>query len=113
MNHRTARLSFTDPLMDSGLYHKVVEVTCWNQLEIELAELVTQVKMHLMHLDTVAVTLAAQRIGYDIRLPRRVLNIHGVLSNGLKPSPLPQVQVGLSEQVLQDFVVSEHIHLPP
>src|ERR1041384_5025987 len=99
--------------MDSGLYHKAAEVTCWNQLEIELAELVTQVGMYLMHLDTVVVTLAAQRIGYDIRLPRRVLNINGVLSNGLEPSPLPQVQVGLSEQVLQAFVVGEHIHLLP
>src|ERR1041384_1327002 len=99
--------------MDSGLYHKVVEVTCRNQLEIELAELVTQVRMHLMHLATVAIALAAQRILYDIRLPRRVLNINRVLSNGLKPSSLPQVQVGMSEQVLQAFVVGEHIHLPP
>src|ERR1043165_837915 len=102
-----------DHLMDSGLYHKVVEVTWWNQLEVELAELVTQVRMHLMHLDTIAITLAGQRIGYDIRLPRHILNINGVLSNGLEPSSLPQVQVGLSEQVLQDFVVGEHIHLPP
>src|SRR4051812_1606887 len=99
--------------MDSGPYQKVVEVTCWNQIKIELGELVTQVRMHLMHLDIVAIALAAQRIGYNICLPRRVLNINGVLSNGLEPSSLPQVQVGLSEQVLQDFVVGEHIHLPP
>src|SRR3954470_3989277 len=113
MNHRTARLSFTDPLMDSGLYHKVVEVTCWNQLEIELAELLTQVRVNLMHLDIVAIAFAAQRIGYDIRLPRRVLNINRVLSNGPKPPSFPQVQVGLSEQVLQTFLIGEHIHLPP
>src|SRR3954470_12977968 len=113
MNHRTARLSFTDPLMDSGLYHKVVEVTCWNQLEIELAELLTQVRVNLMHLDTIAIALAAQRIGYDICLPRRVLNINRVLSNGFKPSSLPQVQIWLSEQILQAFVIGEHIHLPP
>src|SRR3954463_15417321 len=99
--------------MDSGLYHKVTEVACWNQLEIEPAKLLTQVGMHLMHLNTVAIALAAQRIGYDIRLPRRILNINGVLSNSLEPSPLPQVQVGMREQVLQDFVVGEHIHLPP
>src|SRR3954467_8014908 len=99
--------------MDSGLYHKVVEITCWNQLEIDLAELLTQVRVNLMHLDIVAIALAAQRISYDIRLPRRILNINGVLSNGLKPSSLPQVQVGMSEQVLQTFVIGEHIHLPP
>src|SRR4051812_37999136 len=99
--------------MDSGLYHKVVEVTCWNQLEIELAELLTQVRVNLMHLDFVAIALAAQRIGYDICLPRRVLNIDRVLSNGLKPPSLPQVQVGLSEKVLQAFVIGENIHLPP
>src|SRR3954469_24681285 len=99
--------------MDSGLYHKIVEVTCWDQLEIKLAKLLTQVRVNFMHLDIVAIALAAQRIGYDICLPRRVLNINRVLSNGLKPSSLPQIQIGLSEQVLQAFVVGEHIHLPP
>src|SRR4051812_32057140 len=99
--------------MDSGLYHQVAEVACWNQLEIELAKLLTQVRVNLMHLDTVAITFAAQNIGYDIRLPRRVLNINRVLSNGFKTSSLPQVQIGLSEQVLQAFVIGEHIHLPP
>src|SRR4051812_40946285 len=99
--------------MDSGLYHKVVEITCWYQLEIELAKLLTEIRVNLLHLDIVAIALAAQRIGYDIRLPRRVLNINKVLSNGFKPPYLPQVQVGLSEQVLQTFVVGEHIHLPP
>src|SRR4051812_49105313 len=99
--------------MDSGIYQKVAEVAYWDQLEIKLAKLVTQVGMHLMHLDTVAITFAAQRIGYDIRLPRRVLNINRVLSNGFKPSSLPQVQIRLSEQVLQAFMIGEHIHLPP
>src|ERR1043165_4621907 len=84
-----------------------------NQLEVEFAKLLTQVRVNLTHLDIVAIALAAQRIGYDICLPRRVLNINRVLSNGLKPSSLPQVQVGMSEQVLQAFVVDEHIHLPP
>src|SRR3954471_8651770 len=99
--------------MDSGIYHKVVEITCCNQLEIELAKLLAQVRVNLMQLDIVAIALAAQRIGYDIRLPRHVLNINRVLSNRLKASSLPQVQVVLSEQVLQAFVVGEHIHLPP
>src|SRR4051812_9299970 len=99
--------------MDSGLYHKVIKVTCWNQLEIELAELLTQIRVNLMHLYIVAIALAAQRIGYDIRLPRHVLNINRVLSNGLKPPSLPQFQIGMSEQVLQTFVIGEHIHLPP
>src|SRR3954470_4432566 len=106
-------MSFTDPLMDSGLYHKVVEITCWNQLEIEPAKLLTQVRVNLLHLDIVAIALAAKRISYDIRLPRRVLNIDRVLSNGLKPPSLPQVQILLSEKVLQTFVIGEHIHLPP
>src|SRR3954470_14719792 len=99
--------------MDSWLNHKVVDITCWNQLEIELAKLLTQVRVNLMHLDIVEIALASQRIGYDIRLPRRVLNINGVLSKGLNPPSLPQVQIGLSEQVLQTFVIGEHIHLPP
>src|ERR1043165_1769373 len=113
LNDRTARLSFTNPLMDSGLYHQVVKVTCWDQLEIELAKLLTQVGVNFMHLDIVAIALAAQRIGYDICLPRRVLNINRVLSDGLQASSFPQVQIGLSEQVLQAFVVGEHIHLSP
>ena len=99
--------------MDSGIYHKVVEITCWNQLEIELVELLTQVRVNLLHLDIIAIALASQRIDYDIRLHRRVLNISRALSNGLKPPSLSQVQIGLGEQVLQTFVIGEHIHLPP
>src|SRR3954467_8565591 len=104
-------MSFTNPLMDSGLCHKVIKVTCWNQLEIKLAELLTQVRVKLLHLDTVAITFAAQRMSDDIRLPRRVLNINRVLSNGFKPSALPQVQIGLSEQVLNLSVIGAAISL--
>src|ERR1041385_4590533 len=99
--------------MDSGLYHKVGKVACWNQLEIEPAKGLTKIRVDLLPLDIIAIALAAQRIGYDIRLPRRVLNINCVLSNGFKPSSLPQVQIWLSEQVIQTLVVGEHIHLPP
>ena len=69
--------------------------------------------MDFLHLDIIAITFAAQRIGYDIRLPRRVLNINCVVSNDFKPPSLSQIQIWLSEQVLQTLVVREHIHLPP
>ena len=76
-------------------------------------KLVTQIRVNLLHLDIIAIALAAQRIGYDILLPRRVLNIDCLLSNGFKPPFLPQVQIGLGKQVLQNFVIGEHIDLPP
>ena len=99
--------------MDSGLYHEADKVPCWNKLEIELPKGLTQIRVDLLHLDIISIAPAAQRISYDIGLPRRVLNINCVLSNGFKPPSLPQVQIGLSEQVLQTFLIGEHIHLPP
>src|SRR4051812_29568783 len=99
--------------MDSGFYNKVIKETCWNHSKISFPELFHKSRWNFMHLATVAITFPAQRIGYDIRLPRRILNINRVLSNGLKPYSLPQVQIGLSEQVFQALVIGEHIHLPP
>jgi hypothetical protein len=54
----------------------------------------------------VAVLLSAQGIGYDIGLAEMVLDSEVVILNQLQPSSPPQVQIHLSEDVLEAFVLT-------
>jgi hypothetical protein len=54
----------------------------------------------------VAVLLLAQGVGYDIGLARMVVDSKVIILNQLQPSLLPQVQIHLSEDVLEAFVVT-------
>jgi hypothetical protein len=54
----------------------------------------------------VAVLLSAQGISYDIGLAEMVLDSEVVILNQLQPSSPPQVQIHLSEDVLEAFVLT-------
>jgi hypothetical protein len=61
----------------------------------------------------VAVSFVAQGIGSHIRLIVMILNLKIIVLDQLQPSPLPHVQIGLSEKVLQALVVGEDMsHIP-
>jgi hypothetical protein len=54
----------------------------------------------------VAVLLSAQGIGYDIGLAGMVIDSNVIILNQLQPSSLPQIQICLSKDVLEAFVVT-------
>jgi hypothetical protein len=61
----------------------------------------------------VVVNLVSQGICNHIRLNRMIVNLNIIVLDQLQPSSLPQVQISLSEKVLQALVVSEDMsHIP-
>ena len=53
--------------------------------------------------------LAAQRISYYISLPWVIMQSHIIILNELQPSPLPEIQLLLREDILQTLVIRVHL----
>jgi hypothetical protein len=66
----------------------------------------TQLWSHLTGRRGVAELLSAQGVSYDIGLARMVVDSKVIILNQLQPSSLPQVQICLSEDVLEAFMVT-------
>jgi hypothetical protein len=64
-----------------------------------------------MHHQVVAVMLATQCIGYNVCLAGVVVDAQIVVLDQLQPSPLPQVQLRLGEDILQALVISINVAL--
>jgi hypothetical protein len=55
--------------------------------------------------------LAAQGDGHDVCLTGVVVNVQVVVLDQLQPSPLPQVQFRLGEDIFQTLVISINVAL--
>jgi hypothetical protein len=64
-----------------------------------------------MHHQVVAAMLGTQCVGYDICLAGVVVNAQVVVLDQLEPSPLPQVQFRLGEDILQALVININVAL--
>jgi hypothetical protein len=53
----------------------------------------------------VAVLLSVQGVGYDVGLVRMVVDSEVIILNQLQLSLLPQIQIHLSKDVLEAFVI--------
>ena len=85
---------------------KVGEETLRNNLQIEFAESFTKLGLVRLENQTVAVSLPAQSVSNHIGLAWSIFNTRIVLLNHFDPSSLPEVEVGLSEDVLETLVIS-------
>ena len=61
---------------------------------------------------TVAVSLPAQSVSNDIGLAWSIFNTQIILLNHFDPTSLAEVEVGLSENVLEALMISEDVHFP-
>ena len=79
-------------------------------MDIEFAESFT--KLWLVGLDnqTVAVSLPAQCISNYIGLSWSIFDTRIILLDHFDPTSLPEVEVGLSEDVLETLMISEDVH---
>ena len=58
-------------------------------------------------------TLAAQRICYDIGLSGMIVQFHIIILDELQPPPFPEVQLLLCENVLQTLMIRVHVTMIP
>ena len=83
-----------------------------NKLQIEFAESFTKLRLVRLENQTVAISLPAQCVNNYIGLPWSILDTLIILLNHLDPMSLPEVEVGLSEDVLETLMISEDVHFP-
>ena len=53
--------------------------------------------------------LTTQRIGYYVSLSGVIMQSHIIILDELQPSPLPEIQLLLRENVLQTLVIRVHL----
>src|ERR1043165_1736755 len=102
-------LCSSDPLQQVWLHLKCCHKTTRNNLQPEFLELLTQLKWHSLSISNIDVALTAQCICNDICFTRMILHIQVIVLNKLQPSALPEVQLPLSEDVLQTLMISEYV----
>ena len=54
-------------------------------------------------------TLAAQRVCYYVSLSWMIMQPHIIILNELQPSPLPEIQLLLREDILQTLVIRVYL----
>ena len=91
---------------------KVGEETLRNNLQIEFAESFTKLGLVRLENQTVALSLPAQCVSNYIGLAWSIFNAWIILLNHFDPTSLPEVEVWLSEDVLETLVISEDVHFP-
>ena len=89
---------------------KVGEETLRNNLQIEFAESFTKLGLVRLENQTVVVRLPAQCVSNHICLAWSILDTRIILLNHFDSSSLPEVEIRLSEDVLETLVVSEDVH---
>src|SRR3954465_12401553 len=80
-------------------------MSLWNNLDVQLVDLFIQKWLLFLNFKCRAISLTSQGIGHHIILARGIRNIHVEVGYCLEPSLLAEIQVWLSKQILQAFVV--------
>src|SRR3954469_14528292 len=94
-----------DGVVEVRFNNKVIYMTLRNNLEVQLPELFVQKWLLYLNFEFTTIGFADQGIGHNISFARGVMNIHVEIGYCLEPSLLAEIQVWLSEQVLQALVV--------
>ena len=86
---------------------KICKKALRNNLEVELPECFTKLRLVWLDKKAVAICLSAQSICNHIRLARSVFNAGIILLDHFNPTSLAKVQVRLCEDVLLALVIGE------
>ena len=104
------KLSLANLIFQSRRDLKVGEETLRNNLQIEFAESFTKLGLVGLENQTVAVSLPAQCVRNYIGLAWSIFDTWIILLNHFDPTSLSEVEIRLSEDVLETLVVSEDVH---
>ena len=110
LHHSIKKLSLANLIFQSRRDLEVGEETLRNNLKVEFAERFTKLGLVGLENQTVAVSLPAQCVSNHIGLAWSILDTWIILLNHFDPTSLPEVDIRLSEDVLETLVVSEDVH---
>src|SRR6187399_1243022 len=111
LHHSITELGLTDLIFQGRSHLKICKKALRNNLEVELPECFTKLRLKRFEKETVAICLSSQGICNDIGLARCVFNAWIILLDHLNPTSLAKVQVWLCEDVLQALVIGEDVHI--
>ena len=109
-HHSIKKLGLANLVFQGRRDLKVGEETLRNNLQIKFAESFTKLGLIRLENQTVAICFSAQSVSNHISLAWSILDTRIVLLNHFDPSSLPEVEIRLSEDVLEALVVSEDVH---
>ena len=110
LHHSIKKLSLTNLIFQGMRDLKVGEETLRNNLQIKFAESFTKLGLIRLENQTVAISLPAQSVSNHIGLAWSILDTRIILLSHFDPTSLPEVEIRLSEDVLETLVVSEDVH---
>src|SRR6187401_2944804 len=109
LHHGITELGLTDLIFQGRSDLKICKKTLRNNLEVELPECFTKLRLERLDKKAVAICLSAQSICNHIRLARCVFNAWIILLDHFDPTSLAEVQIRLCEDVLQALVICEDV----
>src|SRR3954462_2048790 len=106
---RITKLTRANLFFQERSSQKVQEMPLFHNFKVELTEFLAQERLLLFHHEVVDISFAAESIGHDISFARCVVDGQIKIIDCFDPSPLPKVEIRLSEDILQNFVVRKDL----
>ena len=110
LHHSVKKPSLANLIFQGRRDLKVGEETLRNNLQVKFAESFTKLGLIRLEKQTIAIRFPAQSVSNHIGLAWSILNTRIILLNHFDPSSQPEVEIKLSEDVLETLVVSEDVH---
>src|SRR3954462_9973144 len=102
---RITQLTRANLFFQEGSSQKVQEMPLFHNFKVELTEFLTQERLLFFHHEVVDISFASESIGHDISFARSVVDGQIKSIDCFNPSPLPKVEIRLSEDILQTLVI--------
>src|SRR3954466_15295225 len=81
----------------------------FHNFKVELTEFLAQERLLFFHHEVIDISFAAESIGHDVSFARSVVDGQIKIIDCFNPSPLPKVEIRLSEDILQTLVVRKDL----
>src|SRR3954469_4143550 len=102
---RITKLTRANLFFQERSSQKVQEMPLFNNFKVELTEFLAQERLLFFHHEIVDISFAAESIGHDISFAQSIVDGQIKIIDCFNPSPLPKVEIKLSEDILQTLVV--------
>src|SRR3954469_10282156 len=106
---RITKLTRANLFFQERSSQKVQEMPLFHNFQVELTEFLAQERLLLFHHEVVDISFTAKRICHDVCFAWGVVDGHIEVIYCFNPSPLPKIEIRLSEDILQTLVVLEDL----
>src|SRR3954469_1931193 len=106
---RITTLPRTNLFFQERSSQKVQKVPLFHNLQVQPTEFLAQGRLLLFYHEVVDISFTAKRICHDVCFAWGVVDGHIEVIDCFNPSPLPKIEIRLSEDILQTLVIREDL----